>query len=85
MNIQLDSLAQLPHPVLDLTPVVPLVGLLHGPQHQRAVGVELGLPAGCLDVVEDGGLFACRKEYSSRILLKIASRDFQGIFSRLLL
>ena len=59
MHIQQDGLTELPHPVLDLTPVVALVPLLHRPQHQRAVGVELGLPAGCLDVVEDGGLFAC--------------------------
>ena len=56
LHIQSDSLADLPDSILDLTPVVTLVTLLHGPQHQGPVGVELGLAARRLDVVEDGWL-----------------------------
>ena len=56
LDIQPDSLAEVSHSVLDLTPVVTLVSLLHRPQHQRAVRMELCLATRCLDVVEDGGL-----------------------------
>ena len=59
LDIQDDRLAEFPHPVLDLTPVVALVRLLHRPEDQGAVGVELRLPAGGLDVVEDGWLSPC--------------------------
>ena len=61
LDIQQDSLTELSHSVLNLTPVVSLISLLHRPEHQRSVGVELRLSTRCLDVVEDGRLFPYRK------------------------
>ena len=61
LHIQHDRLAELSDSVLNLTPVVSLISLLHRPEHQRSVGVELCLSTRCLDVVEDGRLFPYRK------------------------
>ena len=59
LYVQPDSLAQLAHTVLHLAPVLALVGLLHGPDDEGPVGVELRLPAGCLNVVEDAWFAPC--------------------------
>lgn len=60
LHVQPDSLAQLPHTVLHLAPVLALVALLHGPDDERPVGMELRLPAGGLNVVEDAGFTPCK-------------------------
>ena len=76
LDIQDDRLAEFPHPVLDLTPVVALVHLLHRPEDQGAVGVELRLPAGGLDVVEDGWISPCTVRVSPGpiIMVNISQR-----------
>ena len=81
LHVQPDSLAEFPHPVLDLTPVVALVPLLHLPDDQRPVGMELCLAAGRLDVVEYAGLTPCSERYIKIEVTKIFSQETETILS----